>query len=465
MLARLLSLYFLLSCLPLWPQAEYRVYNDHPRIWLDESRLVRVRRDAERNTVRWLRLKELLAQPGQLREPALAAALAYQASGDEASGRTAVGWALSAAERNFSGAGDLRQGSLVFDWCQPLLSEAERAKIAAGLAAAIAAEANASESNLLRTRDALLAALAVSGTWPGAEEATGKLLNQHWKTRLVPRMEAGAAADRAEELQAALEICVAVRHNLDLDLWAESPQAFRDVAMARILSYLPANIETAEGRAHRPSVVPPGSDLEREAIVGRVAEMTLVGFDSRSRSSQFLQGWLRSDAHTLRGAYGALYEFLWLNPYLPGLSPTSGPQSAYDPARGRFFARNGWGEDGLWLGFFDGNLLRYEGGELTPVEPDNRAEAIPFPGFAIALPEENAKFQAKVLEGNPSYAQYVYLLGMDDKRRYEIKIGDNAWHEYQSRGGVIALTGNPDMGLAKVDFLDEQTIRVRPSKR
>ena len=465
MLARLLALYFLLSCLPLWPQAEYRVYNDHPRIWLDESRLLRVRRDAERNTPRWVRLRELLAQPGRLREPALAGALAYQAGGNEAFGRTAVEWALAAAERNFSEAGDLRQGSLVFDWCQPLLNEDERAKIAAGLAAAIAAEVNASESNLLRTRDALLAAIAVSGTWPGAEEATGKLLNQHWKTRLVPQMEAGQAADRAEELQAALEICVAVRHNLDRDLWGESPQAFRDVAMARILSYLPDDIETAEGRVHRPSVVPVGSDPETEAIVGRVAELTLVGFDSRSRSSQFLQGWLRSDAHTLRGVYGAPYEFLWLNPYLPGLSPTSGPQSAYDPTRGRFFARSGWGEDGLWLGFFDGALLRYDGGTLTPVEPDNRAEAIAFPGFAIALPEENARFQAKVLEGNPAYGQFVYLLGMDDNRRYEIKIGDTTWHEYQSHGGVIPLTNAPALGLAEINFQDDLTIRIRPSKR
>jgi hypothetical protein len=465
MLARLLSLFLLLSCLPLWPQAEYRVYNDHPRIWLDESRLVRVQRDAERNTPRWVRLRELLAQPGQLQEPAFAEALAFQAAGNESFGRAAVEWALAAAERNFSEAGDLRQGSLVFDWCQPLLSEEERTKIAAGLAAAITAEVNARDANLLRTRDALLASIAVAGTWPGAEEATGKLLNEKWTAKLLPEMEAGRAADRAEELQAALEICMAVRHNLDRDLWSESPQSFRDLARARIFSYLPDDLETKEGRVRRPSVVPAGSDPETEAIVGRVAEMTLVGFDSRSRSSQYLQGWLRSDAHTLRGGYGAPYEFLWLNPYLPGLSPASGPQSAYDPTRGRFFARSGWGKDGLWLGFFDGALLRYEGGTLMPVEPDNRAEAIPFPGFAIALPAENAKFQARVLENNQNYGQHVYLLGMDDERRYEIKIGDSAWQEYQPRGGVIALTGDPALGVENFDLHEEQTIRVRPSKR
>lgn len=465
MLAPRLSLLLLLSFLPLWPQAEYRVYNDHPRIWLDESRLLRVQRDAERNTPRWIRLQELLAQPEQLQEPAFAWALAYQAGGNESFGRAAVEWALVAAERNFSEAGDLRQGSLVFDWCQPLLREEERTKIRAGLSAAITAETNETDTNLLRTRDALLASIAVAGSWPGAEQATGKLLNQNWKAELLPQMEAGRAADRAEELQAALEICMAVRHNLDRDLWSESPQPFRDVAMARIFSYLPDDLETQEGRVHRPSIVPTGSDPETEAIVGRVAEMTLVGFDSRSRSSQYLQGWLRSDAHTLRGGYGAPYEFLWLNPYLPGLSPASGPQSAYDPTRKRFFARSGWSEDGLWLVFFDGGLLRYEGGMLVPVEPDNRAEAISFPGFAIALPEENAKFQAKVLESNQNYGQYVYLLGMDDERRYEIKIGDSEWQEHQSRGGVIALKGDPALGVESFNLLEEQTIRVRPSKR
>lgn len=410
-------------------------------------------------------MKELLAQPGQLQEPAFAEALAYQAGGDESQGRAAVEWALAAAERDFSKAGDLRQGSLVFDWCQPLLSGEERSKIAAGLAAAITAETNASETSLMRTRDALLASISVSGIWPGAEEATGKLLNQKWTAELLPEMEAGRAADRAQELQAALEICMAVRHNLDRDLWSESPQPFRDVAMARIFSYLPDDLDTKEGRVHRPSIVPSGSDPETEGIVGRVAEMTLVSYDSRSQGSQFLQGWLRSDAHTLRGGYGAPYEFLWLNPYLPGLSPASGPQSAYDPTRKRFFARNGWGKDDLWLGFFDGALLRYEGGALVPVEPDNRAEAISFPGFAIALPEENAKFQAKVLESNQNYGQHVYLLGLDDERRYEIKIGDADWEDYQPRGGVIALKGDVTLDPENLNFVEEKTIRVRPAKR
>lgn len=465
MVARLLLSLFLLGCVPLWPQAEYRVYNEHPRIWLEQDRLGRLQRDSERDTASWRRLVDLVADPGQLRESAFAQALVFQASGDEAAGRAAIDWALDAAQRKFSQPGDLRQGSLVFDWCQPLLTTDERQKLVNGLVAAIESVAASADANLLEVRDGVLAVIAISGEWRGAEAATGRFLTKHWADRLLPAMKAGEAADRADELQAALEIAHVVRHNLDRDLWAESPQVFRDVAMARILSYLPEEFETPEGRARRPSVVPAGSDAATEAIAGRIAEMTLVAFDSSSQSSQFLQGWLRSDAHTLRGGYGAPYEFLWINPYLPGLSPRSGPQAAYDPIRGRFFARSGWDADGLWLGFFDGVLVRYAGGTLDPVEPNNRGEAIAFPGFAIALPEETARFDAQILPGDPRRGQRVYLLGLNDDVTYEVRIGKFKWLDYQPQGGVIVLANSPERGLGDVDFHESQTIRIRPAKR
>jgi hypothetical protein len=464
MVARLLFVCFLLSSVPLWPQAEYRVYNEHPRIWLEPDRLVRLQREAERETTSWLRLVDMVAEPSQLHEPAFAQALVFRSSGDEAVGRAAIDWALEAAAHGFNHPGDLRQASLVFDWCQPLLNDQERQTLLAGLVTAIDAVAASADANLLDVRDGLLASIAVSGAWDGAESATGKFLQAHWDARLLPAMLAGDVADRAEELQAALEIAHVVRTNLDHDLWADSPQIFRDLAMARILSYLPEDIETPEGRARRPSVVPPGSDEQTEAVVGRIAEMILVAYDSASRNAQFLQGWLRSDAHQLRGRRGAPYEYLWINPYLPGLSPRSGPQSAYDPTRGRFFARSGWDGDGLWLGFFDGVLMRYFGGVLDPVEPNDRAEAIAFPGFAIALPAETARFDARILPGEPADGQRVYLLGLDDAKTYEVRIGSFGWQDYQPRGGVIVLTNSPERELGEVDFLEPQFVRIRPAK-
>lgn len=464
MVARLLLLSFLLSCVPLWPQAQFRVYNDHPRIWLERDRLVRLQRDAERNTTSWNRLRDFVANPGQLAEPAFAQALVFQASGDEAAARAAIDWALEAAAREFSQPGDLRQGTLVYDWCQPQLSDQQKQTLVPALANAIDPIVASNDAVLLRVRDALLAAIAISGDWDGAESAIGILLQAHWEARLVPAMLSGEVVDRADELQAALEIAHTVRSNLDRNLWSESPQVFRDISVARILSYLPDEIETSEGRAMRPSIVPAGSDPATEAINGRIAEMMLVAYDTAARNTQFLQGWLRSDAHTLKGGRGAPYEFLWINPYLPGLSPRSGPQAAYDPTRGRFFARSGWDQDGLWLGFFDGVLMRYANGVLEPVEPNDRAEAVEFPGFAIALPEETARFDAQVLPGDPSNGQKVYLLGLNDTTTYEIRIGSFDWQDYRPKGGVIVLTNAPERQLAEIDFLEPQTIRIRPAK-
>lgn len=465
MVARLLLVSFLLSCVPLWPQAQYRVYNDHPRIWLEQDRLIRLQRDAERDTTSWNRLREMVTDPTRLAEPAFAQALVFQASDDAAAARAAIDWALQAVARQLSQPGDIRQAALVYDWCHAGLSDSEKQTLIVGLAASVETTAALNDPSLLDVRDGLLASVAISGDWDGAEAATGQLLEAHWKARLVPAMLRGEVADRSDELQAALEIAHVIRSNLDRDLWSESPQVFRDVAMSRILSYLPEEIETSEGRAMRPSIVPAGSDPATEAIGGRIAEMMLVAYNTASRNTQFLQGWLRSDAHALKGGRGVPYEFLWVNPYLPGLSPRSGPQSAYDPTRGRFFARSGWDEDGLWLGFFDGVLLRFADGALEPVETNSRTEAVAFPGFAIALPEETARFEAQILPGDPGNRQRVYLLGLHDTTTYEIRIGKFDWQRYEPKGGVIVLTNAPERQLGEVDFHERQSIRIRPAKR
>ena len=140
---------------------------------------------------------------------------------------------------------------------------------------------------------------------------------------------------------------------LDRDLWAEAPEAFRALPLARMLGYLPGVIEAPEGRLRRHALAPAaGEEAAREAMLGRIAEMLLVAYESASREAQFLQGWLRNDSFTLRGPFGALYELLWINPYLPGLAPASAPRWTFDPVRGRIFAQR---EDS-WIGYFDGEL-------------------------------------------------------------------------------------------------------------
>ena len=44
-----------------------------------------------------------------------------------------------------------------------------------------------------------------------------------------------------------------------------------------------------------------------------------MAYESNAQETQFLQGWLLLDRFVLKSAFGAPYEFLWANPYQPGL--------------------------------------------------------------------------------------------------------------------------------------------------
>ncbi len=85
-----------------------------------------------------------------MEEPGFALALYYEVAGDKDTGRKAIAWALGPN-------GDLRQMSLVFDWCYDLMSEAERQSFAARLvkkmtdAAADAKTSSSIESTSART--------------------------------------------------------------------------------------------------------------------------------------------------------------------------------------------------------------------------------------------------------------------------------------------------------------------------
>ena len=51
----------LLACpAPAFGQAEYRVYREHPRLFLEDTRLARLRKDVDRQTLRWQALAGLV---------------------------------------------------------------------------------------------------------------------------------------------------------------------------------------------------------------------------------------------------------------------------------------------------------------------------------------------------------------------------------------------------------------------
>ena len=82
-------------------------------------------------------------------------------------------------------------------------------------------------------------------------------------------------------------------------------------------------------------------DLKRAALT-RAAELSLVAYDSNTLEYQYLQGWLMHDRFLMRSPFGIPYEFLWANPYQPGLSYFHLPLAFHDSRLGRLFLRSSW---------------------------------------------------------------------------------------------------------------------------
>ena len=210
-------------------QPEYRVYEDHPRLFLEPGRLKRLRKDVERRSVRWEQLRRLTEENVALPEEPLVRALQFQVAGNEVAGRQAVAWAVAKAEdsRGFERLADLRLGAVVFDWCYELFTEEERARVAGTLGKAAGTVAGASGLDPGEVRSAALAAVAVAGDWAGSESALADLVERRWKTEILPALRRGRLTDRAEDLLAVIEFCHAVRNNLQLELWQAAIDVFK----------------------------------------------------------------------------------------------------------------------------------------------------------------------------------------------------------------------------------------------
>ena len=153
----------------------------------------------------------------------------------------------------------------------------------------------------------------------------------------------------------------AVRDNLKIDLRESAPDIFQVPARSIIspaiippLSRLPKTITAI------PVYVRDGEPDLTDAAMSRAAEMAMVAFDNNAPESQYLQGWLMQDRFLMHGALGAVYEFLWANPYQPGLSYFHIPLVFHDAATGHVFARTSWDEDATWIGYFDGHLQLFQ---------------------------------------------------------------------------------------------------------
>ena len=394
----------------------FRVYTDAPRLFLRPQRLRLLRREKDRQSLRWQQLQLLMTGKAQMPEPGFANALYYQISGDKSYGETAIDWAMGRST-------DLRQLALVLDWCGKLLSEAQAKALAAKLEQGLAQSESATDTAVVRSR--VLAALALADRNPDlAESVLRKTVVTWWRGSIVPAIAAGRNPIPVDRMFALVELLHAIRDNLNIELRDNAPQYFKTLAPSWMLSAYPAPYPAAENLYRIPVYEGGGEpDLEKAALA-RAAGLSLVSYDTNALENQFLQGWLIQDRYLMRSAFGSPYEFLWANPYQPGLTYYHMPLFFHDAESGRLFVRSSWEDDAVWFGLFNHHSQIFEDGKVRELGPGGPAEPVHL-GVATIVPAARAT-RFTVDEQEP---ETIYIIGLKANARYDIEVDSQEMHE------------------------------------
>lgn len=422
-------------CLPLPSPADdeaIEIFTDAPRLMLRPQRLRLLRRERERQSMRWEHLQTLIAGGAVMAEPGMASALYYQVTQDKASADRAVRWALA------EGA-DLRQMALVFDWCQDAMEPGPRAALVAKIAKAVGlAERDAGIPSL---RSRVLGAIAISGSDPGlARKVLDQAVRAWWRQSALPAIRSGRDPIPREHTYALFEMLHAIRDNTQVDLREDAPKYFQRLPATRILSYYPATYPAPEGEYRILARRGGGEPDVRAAALARIAELAMVAFDTNAPDNQTLQGWLMHDNFLLRSTFGAPYEFLWANPYQPGLSYYHLPLVFHDPAMGRLFVRSSWEDTATWLGYFDGQLQLFENGATTVLNPQLTAGPLSLTSAIIYFGKNARDFQALRKED-----EHIFILGLTPGRAYDVEVDDQELAERRADpGGILELQTPPN---------------------
>ncbi len=402
------------------------VFTEHPRIFLRPQRIRLLKRERERASPRWQQFETLVVGGAPMPERGFAWALYFQVTGKPEFGRKAIEFALTPAA-------DLRQQALVFDWCQSLLSEAQSRDLTARLSKGIAEGADPA---VPAVRSRTLAAIALFDHVPQApQRALDATVHQWWERQMVPALRGGKSVVARDDAYALWEFLHAVRDNTNLDLRESVPRFFKDFPIEHLLSHYPATFEAAENQYRLGITRKTGEPDLQAAALSRAVELAMVALDVNAAESQVLQGWLMHDHFMLRGTYGAPYEFLWANPYQPGLSYYHVPLIYHNADFGKLFVRSSWDENAEWFGYFDGVMQMFSQGRLTPLGAQLNGPPISLKEAMICFAQRARKFRLTLDE-----EEAVFILGLKPGRTYQVEIDDEEIFEADTdRGGILEL--------------------------
>ncbi len=415
---------------------EFKIYADHPRLLLPARRLKLIRREKQRQSIRWNQFQAVISSKGELPEKGFALALYHIAAEDAATGKAAVQWALGPGN-------DLRQLALVYDWCFDIMTDGEKSLLAGKMQKAMAKEAQS--QTVAAVRDRVLAAVALADHVPDAPEKTLRgFWNDWWMGKTVPALRNNRAAFALTDSYPLMEILHVIHDNLNFDMRDNALGFFKDFPVQRVLSCYPAVLPAADNFYRVPQYAGLGEPDVAQAIMSRAADLSIVAFDANAVEHQFVQGWLIQDRFIMRGASGVPYEFLWANPYQPGLSYHHLPHYFHDPKAGMLFMRSSWEEDAIWLSYRAGGEIElFMDGRRSGLKPAALKEALPIGDHLVMLGEKEMQFTLNL----PNATRY-FLLGLKPNAWYEMEVDDEELRDERSdAGGILVLSFPASSGI------------------
>lgn len=414
-------------------EEDFRPWTEHPRLFLNQRRLRLLKRERERDSIRWQQFNTLMAGGAPMAEPGFAAGLYYQVTGDAAYARRAIEWASKSS--------DLRQLALVFDWCRAAMTEAQAKSMAARIQRGI--EQSLKSNDIPTVRSRALAAVAITEEAPElAERELGRLVREWWRAGLGARLRDGRATLPQDHLYAFFELLHAIRDNLQIDLRETAARYFTELPAWHLLSHYPATFPAAENEYRIPIFDGAGDpDLDRAAM-SRAAQLAMVAYDTNARSNQYVQGWLIHDRFLMRGVLGIVYEFLWANPYQPGLSYYHLPLQFHEPRTGHLFVRSSWEDDAAWFGLFGGRMQVFQNGQIHNLTARGRRDP-------LTLGEVTVVFTTRFKQSLQPSGRF-FVVGLKPHTPYLVEVDHEELREAASdAGGVLAFEFPPD-GKAEV---------------
>lgn len=408
------------------PQDEdFHVYAEAPRLLLTRQRQRLLERERERHSVRWEQVAALVEENATLPEPGFAYALYYRTSKNQTVGRKAVEWALGNTT-------DLRQMALVYDWCAPLLSKPQGDQLAAKIQKALAKP----PSNIREQSARVLGIVAIADRLPDQGEALLRdVVLRWWRGSITPGLVSGKAPIPRNQTYFLVEMLHVIQDNLKIDLRESAPAYFRQFVLDHLAGHYPAVFPAAENDYRIPVYIRDGDPDPEEAALSRAAGLAMVAYDNNAQPNQFLQGWLMQDQFIMRGGLGFTYEFLWANPYQPGLSYFHVPLIFHDANTGHIFARTSWDDDAEWIGYFDGRLQVFRNGQIQTLKKGASAPPVRVGDAVVMSAPAGERIQV------PVDSEALFLLGLEPDTAYEVEIDDQELEELETdTGGTLVIS-------------------------